>query len=160
MMMDYDDRLTISTPEGVELSMTLAGVGSRCTAALIDLAIETVLIVAVTIPATAVGNGFAAAIGAILGFLIVVTYDVLFEVFNGGQTPGKKANGLRVVRAQGQPIEFVASAIRNVMRVIDFLPPIYLLGISSILVTKKNQRLGDLAADSIVVRERRASLAP
>jgi hypothetical protein len=61
---------------------------------------------------------------------------------------------------QGQPIEFVASAIRNVMRVIDFLPPIYLLGISSILVTKKNQRLGDLAADSIVVRERRASLAP
>jgi uncharacterized RDD family membrane protein YckC len=157
---DYDDRLTIATPEGVELSLTLAGVGSRCAAALIDLAIEIVLIVAVTILARSAGNGFGIAIGAIGAFLIVVAYDVLFEVFAGGQTPGKKANGLRVVRSQGQPIEFVSSSIRNVMRVIDFLPTAYLIGISSILATRRNQRLGDLAADSIVVRERKASITP
>ncbi len=157
--MDYDDRLTIATPEGVELSLTLAGVGSRCTAAVIDLAIEIVLILAVTIPAVSVGNGFGIAAGTIGAFLIVMTYDVLFEVLNGGQTPGKRANGLRVVRSQGQPIEFVASTIRNVMRLIDFLPTLYMIGIASILSTHKNQRLGDLAADSIVVRERKASLS-
>lgn len=158
--MDYDDRLTIATPEGVELSLTLAGVGSRFAAALIDLAIEIVLIVAVTILAVSVDSGFGVAVGTIGAFLIVVAYDVLFEVLAGGQTPGKKANGLRVVRSQGQPIEFVASTIRNVMRLIDFLPTVYLIGIASILSTRKNQRLGDLAADTIVVRERKASISP
>ena len=158
--MDYDDRLTIATPEGVELNLTLAGVGSRFASALIDVAIQAVLIIAVSLVAAAVGSGFGLAIGSIAAFLIVFGYDVLFEVLASGRTPGKRANGLRVVRSGGQPIELVASVIRNMLRIVDFLPTAYLVGIVSILATKRNQRLGDLVAGTLVVRERLASIAP
>jgi hypothetical protein len=69
-------------------------------------------------------------------------------------------NGLRVVREEGQPITFVPSAIRNILRFVDIMPGAYLVGIVSVLVTRKNQRLGDLAAGTLVVRERRASDRP
>ena len=75
-----------------------------------------------------------------------------FEVLAGGRTPGKRWNGLRVVRTGGQPVGFVSSTIRNLLRVVDLLPGFYLVGIVSILVTKRNQRVGDLAAGTIVAR--------
>jgi uncharacterized RDD family membrane protein YckC len=157
--MEYEDRLRIATPEGVDLTVTLAGVGSRFTAALIDLAIEIVLIVAVGILAGVVGSGlgsgYGAALVALLSFVIVLGYDVFFEVLHGGRTPGKQMNGLRVVRAGGDPITFVPSLVRNVLRIIDFLPTMYLTGIVTILATHRNQRVGDLVADTIVVRDRR-----
>lgn len=158
--MEIDDRLTLSTPEGVDLTFTLAGVGSRFVSAAVDVLIQIALIVAITAGAgvlSAAGAGWGGAIVAILSFLVVVGYDVFFEVLQSGRTPGKRINGLRVVQAGGEPITFVPSAIRNVLRIVDFLPAAYLAGIVTILATRRNQRIGDLVAGTIVVRERFAS---
>jgi len=158
--MEIDDRLTIATPEGVDLSLTLAGVGSRFAAAFIDLIIEIGLIVAVATAAgilAEVASGWGGAMVALLSFVIVVGYDVFFEVLHSGRTPGKQMNGLRVVQTGGEPVTFVPSAIRNVLRIVDFLPTMYLTGIVAIFVTRRNQRIGDLVGGTLVVRERFAA---
>ena len=98
-----------------------------------------------------------AALLALVSFAVVTTYDILFEVFASGRTPGKRMNGLRVVRSGGEPVRFVTSAIRNALRAIDFLPFAYVIGAVTILATRNNQRLGDIAAGTLVVRERRAA---
>jgi uncharacterized RDD family membrane protein YckC len=155
--MEFEDRITIPTPEGVDLQLTLAGVGSRFVSALVDLVIQIVLLVAVTGIAAAMGafgSGYGYAFAFVAGFLVFAAYDVLFEVFNSGRTPGKRLNGLRVVRIDGSPVTFFTSAVRNVLRLVDLLPGMYLVGIATILVTRQNQRLGDVAAGTLVVRER------
>ncbi|HYX89215.1 MAG TPA: RDD family protein [Gaiellaceae bacterium] len=160
---EYEDRLTITTPEGVELSLTLAGVGSRFIAATVDALIEAILLIALAL-LVFLTNGFgagenvAAAIYFVGLFLVFWGYDVAFEVLASGRTPGKRWNGLRVVLTGGQPIGFLASAARNLLRVVDWLPFFYLVGIVSIFVTDKNQRLGDIVAGTLVVRERRATV--
>ncbi len=160
--MVFEDRLTLDTPEGVQLELTLAGVGSRFTAALVDHLIQGVILLALGLGlGYGVGvdpgaGGFAAAIFFVCVFLVFTGYDVSFEVLNSGRTPGKRLNGLRVVRENGAPVTFATSAVRNVLRLVDILPGWYLVGIGSILVTRRNQRLGDLAAGTLVVRDRRA----
>jgi len=151
----YDDRVTIATPEGVDLTLTLAGVGSRFASAIVDILIQTLIIAALTIVIGVAGTGYGAAVVAIAGFVVVFGYDVAFEVLASGRTPGKRMNGLRVVRSEGQPVDLVTSVIRNLLRIVDFLPGAYLVGIIAIVVTDRNQRLGDLAAGTLVVRERR-----
>jgi uncharacterized RDD family membrane protein YckC len=154
---ELDDRITIATPEGVDLELTLAGVGSRFVSALVDFLLQIALLAGVTGVGAAVGafgNGFGSAVVLIASFLVFAAYDVLFEVFASGRTPGKRLNGLRVVRIDGSPVTFFTSAIRNVLRLVDLLPGMYLVGIVSILVTRRNQRLGDVAAGTLVVRER------
>ena len=101
-------------------------------------------------PAGAVG----VAIVSSVSFAVMFFYHVPFEVLGGGRTPGKRLSGLRVVLAGGRPIGLVASALRNILRVIDVLPGVYLVGMLSIFITAKNQRIGDLAAGSLVVRDR------
>jgi uncharacterized RDD family membrane protein YckC len=158
----FEDRLTLDTPEGVQLELTLAGVGSRFAAAIIDFIIQVVILVALFlvlvygVGITAGQSGFAAAIFIVSSFLLFMSYDVSFEVLNSGRTPGKQLNGLRVVRESGAPVNFSSSAVRNVLRLIDILPAWYLVGVTSILITRRNQRLGDLAGGTLVVRERRA----
>jgi uncharacterized RDD family membrane protein YckC len=157
---DYEDRITIATPEGVDLELTLAGVGSRFTSALVDLAIQLALLAAFAVLflwVDPVGGGVGTAIFTVLGFLLFAGYDIVFEVYASGRTPGKRLNGLRVVRDDGSPVAFLTSAVRNVLRLIDILPTLYLVGIVTILVTRRNQRLGDLAAGTLVVRERLAA---
>jgi uncharacterized RDD family membrane protein YckC len=155
----FDDRVTIATPEGVPLELALAGLGSRFIAVLVDFAIQILLLIALSIVLTTAGSsGFAQAALSILGFLVVFGYDVAFEVLNAGRTPGKMATGLRVLRRNGRPVDFVTSAVRNILRLVDFLPVFYVLGAVMIVVSRLHQRLGDLAAGTIVVRERRASL--
>jgi uncharacterized RDD family membrane protein YckC len=158
---EYEDRITIATPEGVDLQLALAGVGSRFTSALVDLAIQLALLISFFLLFlwgldSLGGGGFGAAAFALLSFLLFAGYDILFEVFASGRTPGKRLNGLRVVRSDGSPVGFVTSAVRNVLRLIDILPTFYIVGIVSILATARNQRLGDLAAGTLVVRERLA----
>jgi uncharacterized RDD family membrane protein YckC len=150
----YEDRMTIETPEGISVSVPLAGVGSRFAAASIDVCIQFALILAAFVVFGAFGVGGGASVGllALSVFLVFFAYDVAFEVLAGGRTPGKRWTGLRVVLTSGQPVGFVASSIRNLLRVVDFLPSAYLVGIVSILVTTRNQRLGDLAAGTIVAR--------
>ena len=159
--MEYEDRLTISTPEGVELELTLAGLGSRTIAGLIDLLLKALVIAALAVAlgfalrgAAGLSGDVAAAILAPLSFIAYIGYDVLFETRGGGRTPGKRLAGLRVVRAGGQPIGFLASAVRNAIRLIDGVPLMYVPGMISILATRRNQRLGDLAAGTVVIRDR------
>jgi hypothetical protein len=84
---------------------------------------------------------------------------VAFETLASGRTPGKRAAGLRVVRLGGEPVGFMGSAVRNLLRLIDMQPGIlYAVGAVTILFSRRNQRLGDLAAGTLVVRERRAPL--
>jgi uncharacterized RDD family membrane protein YckC len=104
------------------------------------------------------GENGAAAIYAVVFFVFFWGYDVAFEVLASGRTPGKRWNGLRVVRSEGQPIGFLASATRNLLRLIDWLPSLYLVGMISIFASKKNQRLGDVVAGTVVVREHRSGV--
>ena len=157
--MEYEDRMRISTPEGVDVELTLAGIGSRFIAAVFDLAIQWSVIIATGVLFGVTGGdggGWENAVFAIVFFLVFFGYDVLFEVRSRGRTPGKRWTGLRVVRTGGQPITFIPSCVRNVMRLVDILPvpPLYAVGMISIFFTSKNQRLGDLAAGTLVVRER------
>jgi uncharacterized RDD family membrane protein YckC len=153
---DLDDRVTIATPEGVELSLTLAGVGSRFVSAIVDLAIQLLLIGALYVVFVISDlGGYGAAAYAIFSFVVVFGYDVLFEVLASGRTLGKRWNGLRVVRTGGQPITLFPSLARNLLRLVDFLPVGYLVGIVAVLWTRRNQRLGDLVAGTLVIRERR-----
>ena len=150
--MEYEDRLTITTPEGVELDLQLAGLGSRFIAQLLDLLIKAAVIILLAITLSTLDlTGVAIMLPAVM--LVLYAYDVVFETFGNGRTPGKRALRLRVVRVGGEPVDFMSSAIRNVLRLIDGIPTSYIPGIISILATKRNQRLGDLAAGTIVIHE-------
>jgi len=159
--MVFEDRLTIDTPEGVPLELTLAGVGSRFASALLDYILQIIILVALALvlgygAGLSPGGSALSSAAWIVGFFLVFWgYDVAFEVLNSGRTPGKALNGLRVVLESGAPVTFVPSAIRNVIRIIDLLPGTYLVGMVSIVVTRRNQRVGDLAAGTLVIREPR-----
>ena len=173
--MSYEDRISIATPEGVDLELTLAGLGSRSVARLVDQAIQLAVLLAVSVLATLAGSGsgepgggdgplggtgdggaaLALAVAVVVVFLVQFGYDVLFEVLASGRTPGKRWSGLRVVRVDGAPVGFVTSAVRNLLRLVDALPGIYTVGMVAVLASRRNQRLGDMAAGTVVVRERR-----
>lgn len=150
--MDLDDTITIATPEGVELRLQLAGLGSRFIAGVADLLIQLVLlgILALITQGVSGAGGVVLVLGA---FVITLLYPILFEVLAGGRTPGKRMSHLRVLRDSGAPVDLPASAIRNLMRLIDGPLLLYLPTIVSIAVTRRNQRPGDLAAGTIVTRE-------
>ena len=153
--MQLDDRITIATPEGVAIEIVLAGLGSRFLARLLDSVIQLAVIVALVLGIGAAStSGVAVAAVIVTVFLVVVAYDVVFETLNNGRTIGKGAAGIRVVGMLGEPIGFGASSVRNIARIVDFLPVFYLVGTISIVATEHDQRLGDLAAGSVVVRDR------
>jgi uncharacterized RDD family membrane protein YckC len=157
----FDDRVTIATPEGVELELVLAGLGSRFMAALLDIVIQLGAIFALAIVFAPVGDsGFVVAAYLVAAFLILFAYDIVLETWNRGRTVGKLAAGLRVVRSGGEPVGFLTASVRNFLRLADFLPAFYVVGVITILVTTRNQRLGDLAAGAFVVRERRLVVTP
>ncbi len=160
--MNHEDSVGIATPEGVEIELVLAGVGSRFVAALLDWLLRAVVLTALAtvavVAASVLGGGWATALQVLLLvalFCALFVYDVCFEVWANGQTPGKRWTGLRVVRTGGGPVGITTSAIRNLLRPIDFLPSAYLVGVVAIVATPRNQRLGDLAAGTLVVREGR-----
>ena len=162
------DHLSIETPEQIKISYSVAGIGSRFYAALIDLAL--------LIPVLAVGyyvilraildldeslGNWLAALAGIATFVLQWGYYMVFEIATNGQSPGKRALGLRVIKAQGYPISFSDSAIRNIVRIVDMLPFAYGAGLLTMLLNKNWQRLGDLAAGTLVVKEgTKASLRP
>jgi uncharacterized RDD family membrane protein YckC len=150
--MEYEDRITIPTPEGVELDVLLAGYGSRFSAQLSDGAIKAVLIGALFL-VLRLGGGFGAAAFVIAFFVIYIGYDIAFETLASGRTPGKRWSGMRVVREGGGAMTFTTSAIRNVLRIIDGVATGYAVGTISILVSRHNQRVGDIAAGTLVVRD-------
>ena len=157
----------IETPELVVLSYTIAGLGSRVYAAVIDLVICGILMIAFLIgiavlalhsaePLTqpSASTTWAVALIILIQFAILWGYYLLFEGLNDGQTPGKRFLKLRVVRDGGYSVGFSASAVRNLMRIIDLQPVFtYAIGIGSVLFSKSGKRLGDIVAGTIVVRE-------
>ncbi len=160
-----DATLDVETPEQVVVSYTLAGIGTRGAAALIDLLLMLVLTVTLWYGVSSIprflpslrsvgGKSWATAVVIIGQFLILWGYFVTFEAIWDGQTPGKRVLGLRVVRNGGGGVDVGASAARNLIRFIDFLPFGYFLGMISVIANQRNQRLGDLVAGTIVVRER------
>jgi hypothetical protein len=93
-------------------------------------------------------------VAVVLSFVVLWGYYLVAEMLSNGQSPGKRVIGLRVVREGGRPVTFAASAIRNVIRLVDFLPLFYGIGVVTMFIDKRARRLGDLAGGTLVVRER------
>ncbi|MCG8346558.1 MAG: RDD family protein, partial [Chloroflexales bacterium] len=161
-----DDRYTIDTPENIEFAYAVAGIGSRFLGAIIDTIFLVILqlalggvIFAILEAASDTAGAFESilfGIWIVLSFIFLWGYYILFEMLWNGQSPGKRAVGLRVMREGGRPITFAASAIRNLIRLIDFLPGFYGVGVLVMFIDRRARRLGDLAAGTIVVKERQA----
>ena len=156
-------RLEVETPDHVVLRYDLAGGGNRGFAALVDFVLATLVFVGALYGFSLVTNTVPAA-GPFFGLLVLFTftlawsYFVLLEWLWQGQTVGKRLYGLRVIRDDGAPAGFVAVLVRNVIRIVDFLPLFYGLGLLMIIFTSRSQRLGDLAAGTYVVRAPRPQL--
>ena len=160
-----NDHLSVETPEQINLNFQKAGIGSRFFAALID----TIVLILISFVGTyvneqllgdmrsALGN-WVAAINGIIVFALFWGYYMVFEIITNGQSPGKRILGLRVIRDGGYPINFADAAIRNLVRVVDFLPFGYCIGFTVMLINGNWQRLGDLAAGTLVVKTSRKSL--
>ena len=169
-----EQQVEVETPEQVVFSYTVAGIGSRAAAALIDFAICAGALLVLTLLVAVARAAFGGSMGLSGGWLLAVYlfaqfailwgYNVLFEGLADGQTPGKRRLGLRVVQDGGYSVSFAASAVRNLVRVIDMQPGIaYGVGMVSAALSKSGKRLGDIAAGTFVVREevvREALLAP
>jgi uncharacterized RDD family membrane protein YckC len=157
------ETLRIATPEGVALELPLAGIGSRFVAQVVDTTIQVVALagLAILLDVSHAGGLAGGAVFAVAIFGVVFAYPVAFELGAAGRTPGKRWSSLRVVGEGGAPITFRASALRNLVRPIDAIPGFYLVGAVSIFASRDNQRLGDLVAGSIVIRDPRlAKIAP
>jgi uncharacterized membrane protein SpoIIM required for sporulation/uncharacterized RDD family membrane protein YckC len=157
---DYRQHLEIETPEHVVLDLEIAGIGSRALAAVLDMLIllagALALITCLGILASygitmgRLGN----AVLVLAGFLVWNGYFILFEGMRRGQTPGKRIAGIRVVMDTGHAVTFGAAAARNLLRVADFLPPPYLIGVVLVAFHPRAKRLGDMVAGTVVSRDR------
>ncbi len=145
-----DTLMLVETPEGIALQLRSAGVMPRAAAWALDTVIRVGIIWAVGLAFGLLG---ATGIGLYLLALFVLLwgYTVLFEVLRDGQTPGKRVMGLRVVCANGAPVGWIASIVRNLMRTVDLLPLCYGVGLVACLADPRGRRLGDLVAGTLVV---------
>ncbi len=163
--MEWTDHVSIETPEQIDVSLEIAGLGSRFVACVVDWLIKAIFILALVVlglilTALVASSGVPFGVTLFLAllvtlyFLFSVGYKIYFEVCRNGQTPGKKFAGIRVIRAGGGPVDFITSGIRNLLALGDVVPLFYLVDGFFVLITKKGQRLGDMAAGTIVIRER------
>ncbi len=157
--MTTGDQLSIETPELIALDYELAGIGSRFMAYAIDVIFIALLLIAVGI-GVAIGGVFpssshlwviAAAFFAI--FLLEFGYFSMFEIIWNGQTPGKRQAGIRVLHETGRRVTAFEVFIRNMLRIVDYLPAFYGLGITVMFCNSRSRRLGDFAAGTVVVHD-------
>ena len=161
----------IDTPEQVELAYSVAGIGSRFVAVLLDSLIlgafflaEILSMVAFAGATSALASGDGGVVGAavkwfialivFINFAVAWGYFAWFEAYWHGQTPGKRVMKIRVIKDSGRQITLFEALARNLLRVVDYLPGFYLVGLITMLCNKRSQRLGDLVAGTIVVHER------
>jgi uncharacterized RDD family membrane protein YckC len=163
------DRIAVDTPEQIVLEFPLAGVGSRFLAMALDTVLQALLYTAVIftmVESSKYASLFphwiswlpASWIPALLIFFmfsIYWGYFAVFEVLWSGKTPGKRAAGVRAIKDTGRALNVYEVIGRNLMRAVDWLPFFYLTGVITIMVSRKNQRLGDFLVGSIVVHEKR-----
>jgi uncharacterized RDD family membrane protein YckC len=155
-----DTTVTLETPEGIGIAVRPAGLFARGLAFLVDELIRWAIIAVGLIAAAFLGR-FGLGLALIVMFLTYWLYGVAFEVLNNGMTPGKKMRSLQVVHDDGTPIRLPASMLRNLILYVDLLPAAYAAGIVSILLTRNFQRLGDLAASTLVIyRPQQESTVP
>jgi uncharacterized RDD family membrane protein YckC len=153
-----DTDLIVATPERVSFDYQVAGLGTRAIAQFLDLLIVLGILVAVFFVALAAGavgvdNGIVTLLGVIGAFVTIFGYFWVSEALWSGQTVGKRAFRLRVVGDRGEPLTFMQAGIRNVVRIVDFLPYAYGVGLIVLFANGKGKRLGDLAAGTIVVKD-------
>jgi uncharacterized RDD family membrane protein YckC len=164
-----EDILIIETPERVPLHFALASIGNRFIACAIDHAIQALAIGLIGLSALiltsfpsieaviASAPKWVLAVVILVLFLILAGYFAFFEWAWSGQTPGKRWLKLRVLREDGRPITFWEAAVRNLLRTLDMMPaPFYSIGLISVFSTTRDQRVGDMVAGTVVVREREA----
>jgi len=165
-----DETLSIDTPENVIFGYRVAGIGSRFLAALVDttliILLQLVANIGVFLVARFVFNfsfsgdetglAWLLAIFGLIAFGFLWGYYIFFEMVWNGQSPGKRWVGLRVMRLDGTPVTLTESIIRNLVRLVDFLPAYYGVGVVAMFISSQSRRLGDLAAGTVVVHDRAA----
>jgi len=163
--------LDVRTAEAIAVQYELAGLGSRFLALCVDIAVQLGVVLAgfvifliigalagpernpLNVREAAVADSFLIALGAIAGFILFFGYFIIFDLLWNGQSPGKRALGLRVVRDGGFPVDAGASVTRNLVRVVEMSLGFYVISAVVTLISPENKRLGDLAAGTIVVRD-------
>jgi uncharacterized RDD family membrane protein YckC len=158
------ETIEIDTPENVTFGYQVAGIGSRFLATLLDtllvILLQILVFAAFALVINILGQSakdlttWAIAFLGFISFIFYSGYYVFFEMLWNGQTPGKRWVGLRVIRIDGTPITLSESFIRNLARLVDFLPAAYGIGIISMFLDKQSRRLGDLAAGTLVIHDR------
>lgn len=158
-----EEKLNIDTPENVRFAYEIAGIGSRFMAALVDTTLIVLLQLTVFVPLLLFTraldeSGWSVLLGVALfiSFVMLWGYYIFFEAFWNGQTPGKRWVGLRVLQLSGLPMTFSEVVIRNLVRIVDFLPLAYGVGLIVMFFQGQSRRLGDLAAGTLVVFDRTA----
>jgi uncharacterized RDD family membrane protein YckC len=162
--------MEIETPDQVKVTFEIAGLGRRALATAYDLWIQALLTLGIVLLGLVVvlslGMGLsvlAGPIGAVLiaaNFLVWWAYFIYCEMTMNGQTPGKRKLGLRAVRTNGAVVTFLHSAVRNLVRWIDWAPVFYGIGAVVALLTRRSQRLGDILAGTLVVCQEARALPP
>lgn len=168
-LIQTEETLIIETPERVPLHFALASIGNRFLACAVDHFIQLIFYLLIyqavaTIASFSIfdnsvfdASKWIIAIAIIIIFCLFAFYFIFFEWVWSGQTPGKRWMKLRVIREDGRPITFFESAVRNFVRLFDMMPmPFYSVGLLSVFISNRDQRVGDLAAGTVVVREREA----
>jgi len=146
--------VVVVTPERVEIVLTPAGLGSRFLALTIDTLVTTgVPALAVQIISPVLSLGATIALQLTAQFFFTFAYQVYFETRRQGRTPGKRALKLRVVDSRGLPITPAQSLVRNAVRALDAVPLFYGVGAISALIDRSGRRLGDIAAQTLVIEE-------
>ena len=162
-MTDLRQQLGVETPEHVEVHLELAGVGSRTAAAFLDTVLLNLGVILIVVVARTIGTRLSGAVEGwlmaalvLLYYFAVLGYFVLFEALNGGRTLGKQVLGIRVVMATGHPVTPTAAVVRNLVRLLDCYFPLLpvLPAFLFVFLQRRNQRPGDLAAGTVVVRDR------
>lgn len=158
------DQFVVETPENIRFGYEVADIGSRFLAILIDTLIIGVLEIVFSFAAFVLTNqltrlelprfigDYLAVIFILASFLIFFGYFIILEIFLNGETPGKRLFHLRVIKDNGYPLSPMDAVIRNIIRVIDFFPALYGVGVIVMFSNKRAKRLGDYAAGTLVVK--------
>ncbi|MEA3194535.1 MAG: hypothetical protein QOD26_2868 [Betaproteobacteria bacterium] len=145
-----DTTRRVATPEGIELTLRLAGPVPRALAWAVDLLLRVAVVLVVLLIAAPLGRA-GTGIALITAFFVEWLLPAWFETRWNGQTPGKRAFGIAVLNDDGTPLRWPAALTRNLLRAVDFLPLLYGIGLVAMLCNRDFKRLGDLAAGTVVV---------
>lgn len=168
MATSWEPGAGVVTPEAVRLQFSEANVGSRGVAFLIDAFLIFMILsifnaaigFLLTSTSDAIPGWVAVTALLLLNFIVLLGYPVAFETLQRGRTPGKSSMGLRVVTVEGAPVGFRHAAVRAALGLVDFLLTLGLGAVFATLLSKRHQRLGDMVAGTVVLRERTAEDVP